>query len=44
VSGSTTVLPPESRRLAGFPQLAKGFDKFCKFCEQRLNNKQFNIK
>jgi len=27
-----------------FPLPQKGFDKFCKFCEQRLNNKQLNIK
>jgi hypothetical protein len=28
IGGSTTVSPPESSRLAGFPKAKKGFDKF----------------
>jgi hypothetical protein len=31
VGGSTTVSPPESRRLAGFPRPRKGMDGFVSF-------------
>ena len=38
-----TALPPEARRLAGFPNPKKGFDGFCKVCDKKRNTMKKSI-